>query len=304
MPRIPTAKLASKGGAQRHNPLPQQLQEDQLTGKFGLVSAPGRRSKKSKAKPQSASDDEEDQKQYAAPQGMVTGGKAGGSNKEKKYIDPKLSRNILRLARQQQEEIEREELELQNPSATAEASSSSNGTAARDTPRGSASAAMPDDSDDEAADLDDLGELDDDEADMGANGWSSYDANLEIDPSDRALLDKFEAEHRGDHHRDDGELDRGGQRLGDEPAGIAAELDRPAEVAVCRVGEPDQELPGQRQVEPHLAAFGLDLGRGGVGRQRHRRSVDRQHTKDREQQRADHQQDRNGNEQAPAEETE
>ena len=78
MPRIPTAKLASKGGAQRHNPLPQQLQEDQLTGKFGLVSAPGRRSKKSKAKPQSASDDEEDQKQYAAPQGMVTGGKAGG----------------------------------------------------------------------------------------------------------------------------------------------------------------------------------------------------------------------------------
>ena len=204
MPRIPTAKLASKGGAQRHNPLPQQLQEDQLTGKFGLVSAPGRRSKKSKAKPQSASDDEEDQKQYAAPQGMVTGGKAGGSNKEKKYIDPKLSRNILRLARQQQEEIEREEMELQNPSATAEASSSSNGTTARDAPRGSASAAMPDDSDDEAADLDDLGELDDDEADMGANGWSSYDANLEIDPSDRALLDKFEAEHRGE---DEGEHD-------------------------------------------------------------------------------------------------
>ncbi|KAJ1018881.1 hypothetical protein NDA16_004684 [Ustilago loliicola] len=205
MPRIPSAKLA-KNGSQRHNPLPQQLQEDQLTNKFGLVSAPGRRSNK-KHKPQSASDDEEDQKQYAAPVGMVTGGKAGGSNKEKKYIDPKLSRNILRLARQQQEEIEREEMELQNPSASAEASSSSaaNGMTARDGPRGSASAAMPDDSDEEEADLDDLGELDDDEAEMGANGWGSYDANLEIDPSDRALLDKFEAEHRGDDQ--DGEQD-------------------------------------------------------------------------------------------------
>lgn len=210
MPRIPTAKLASKGGSQRHNPLPQQLQQDQLTSKFGLVSAPGRRSKKSKAKPQSASDDEEDQKQYAAPQGMVTGGKAGGNNnnnnnKEKKYIDPKLSRNILRLARQQQEEIEREELELQNPStATAAAASSSSAFNDRDGPRASASAAMPDDSDDDQADLDDLGELDDDEAEMGANGgWNSYDANLEIDPSDRALLDKFEAEHRGDDDDDE-----------------------------------------------------------------------------------------------------
>ena len=199
MPRIPTAKLASKGGSQRHNPLPQQLHEDQLTSKFGLVSAPGRRSKKAAAKPQSASDDEEDQKQYAAPKGMVTGGKAGGNNKEKKYIDPKLSRNILRLARQQQEEIEREELELQNPTSPTAGASTSSTTTPRDGPRASASAAaMPDDSDDEEADLDDLGDLDDDEAEMGANGWASYDANLEIDPSDRALLDKFEAEHRVD----------------------------------------------------------------------------------------------------------
>lgn len=204
MPRIPTAKLASKGGAaQRHNPLPQQLQQDQLTSKFGLVSAPGRRSKKA-TKPQSASDDEEDQKQYAAPQGMVTGGKSGGGSTQKKYIDPKLSRNILRLARQQQEEIEREEMELQNPSASAEASTSApNGMTAR-----ASAAAMPDDSDDEEADLDDLGELDDDEADMGTNGWNSYDANLEIDPSDRALLDKFEAEHRAE---DDGDDDEDGQ---------------------------------------------------------------------------------------------
>lgn len=223
MPRIPTAKLA-KNGSQRHNPLPQQLQEDQLTNKFGLVSAPGRRNKKIH-KPQSASDDDEDQKQYAAPTGMVIGGKAGGSNKENKYIDPKLSRNILRLARQQQEEIEREEMQLQNPSASLEASSSSaaNRMTPRDRPRGSASAAMPDDSDDEGADLDHLGELDDNEAEMGANGWASYDANLEIDPSDRALLDKFEAEHRGDdehgeqgaHMRASGLGGRGNKTLAD-----------------------------------------------------------------------------------------
>lgn len=201
MPRIPTAKLASKAGAsQRHKPLPQQLQQDQLTSKFGLVSAPGRRSKKS-AKPQSASDDEQDQKQYAAPAGMVTGGKSGGANTSKKYIDPKLSRNILRLARQQQEEIEREEMELQHPSSsTAAPTSTSIPMAARPS-----AAAMPDDSDDEQADLDDLGELDDDEAEMGVNGWNSYDANLEIDPSDRALLDKFEAEHRA--HDVDNESD-------------------------------------------------------------------------------------------------
>ena len=83
-------------------------------------------------------------------------------------------------------------MELQHPSSsTAAPTSTSIPMAARPS-----AAAMPDDSDDEQADLDDLGELDDDEAEMGVNGWNSYDANLEIDPSDRALLDKFEAEHR------------------------------------------------------------------------------------------------------------
>ncbi|PWZ00269.1 Bystin-domain-containing protein [Testicularia cyperi] len=216
MPRIPTTKLASrsgKSGAQRHNPLPQQLQEDQLTSKFGLVSAPGRRNKRSKA--QSASDEEEDQALYAAPAGMVTGGKSGGSNKDKKFIDPKLSRNILRLAREQQEELEREELQQQQPTST----SAIGARPDRDAPRGSASAMMPDDSDEDGeVNADDLGELDDDEAEMGQNGWSSYDANLEIDPSDRALLDKFEAEHGGedgaDDDDDDEDADMGGAAAG------------------------------------------------------------------------------------------
>ncbi|CDR88500.1 related to ENP1-required for pre-rRNA processing and 40S ribosomal subunit synthesis [Sporisorium scitamineum] len=257
MPRIPTAKLAKKGaGAQRHNPLPQQLQQDQLTSKFGLVSAPGRRSKKAATKPQSASDDEEDQKQYAAPKAMVIGGTAGGSNREKKYIDPKLSRNILRLARQQQEEIEREELELQNPSsATVGAStSSSNGMTPRDAPRASASAtAMPNDSDDEEADLDGLGELDDDEAEVGVNGWNSYDANLEIDPSDRALLDKFEAEHRGD---DEGEHDapmRGAAGLGGRGNKTLADLIMEKIEAAEAAGDgPSQQELEERRMPPGI----------------------------------------------------
>ncbi|CBQ73685.1 related to ENP1-required for pre-rRNA processing and 40S ribosomal subunit synthesis [Sporisorium reilianum SRZ2] len=250
MPRIPTAKLAKKGtGSQRHNPLPQQLQQDQLTSKFGLVSAPGRRSKKAASKPQSASDDEEDQKQYAAPKGMVLGGTAGGSNKEKKYIDPKLSRNILRLARQQQEEIEREEMELQNPSSS---TSASNGMTPRDGPRASASAsAMPDDSDDEEADLDDLGELDDDEAEMGANGWTSYDANLEIDPSDRALLDKFEAEHRGDdEHEQDAPM--GGAFGGRGNKTLADLIMEKIEAAEAAGDGPSQQELEERRMPPGI----------------------------------------------------
>ncbi|GAC75130.1 cell adhesion complex protein bystin [Moesziomyces antarcticus T-34] len=251
MPRIPTTKLAKKAGAQRHNPLPQQLQQDQLTSKFGLVSAPGRRTKKSK--PQSASDDEEDQAQYAAPQGMVTGGKAGGSKPDKKYIDPKLSRNILRLARQQQEEIEREEMELQNPSATAASSSSASNTpAARDAPRASASAAMPDDSDDEEADLNDLGELSDDEAEMGANGWASYDAKLEIDPSDRALLDKFEAEHRLDDEADDDDAPAPGAFGGRGNKTLADLIMEKIEAAEAAGDGPSQQELEERRMPPGI----------------------------------------------------
>ncbi len=192
MPRIPSTKLAKR--AHLHaTTLPQQLQEDQLTSKFGLVSAPGRRSKKL-GKLQSASDDEEDQKQYAAPKGMVTGGKAGASSKDKKYIDPKLSRNILRLARQQQEEIERRRWScrtrlpprrvLRPLLPTARPHAMVPGVRHRQPCPTTRMTRMPTSTT--------LEIWDDDEAEMGANGWNSYDANLEIDPSDRALLDKFE----------------------------------------------------------------------------------------------------------------
>ena len=51
-----------------------------------------------------------------------------------------------------------------------------------------------------------------------------------------------EAEHAGDQHRADGELDGGGQRGRHQLSGVAAQLDRPAEVAVQRAAQPDRVL--------------------------------------------------------------
>ncbi len=185
---------------------------------------------------------------------MVTGGKSG-DNKEKKYIDPKLSRNILRLARQQQEEIEREEYELKNPAATTASgatASSSNGLRDSEGPRASGSGAMPDDSDEEDADLDDLGEVDDDEAEMGAGGWSSYDANLEIDPSDRALLDKFEAEHRGDDEEVEEDAHMGGSGGGRGNKTLADLIMEKIEAAEAAGDGPTQQEIEERRMPPGI----------------------------------------------------
>ena len=211
MPRAPSSAKPAKGsGAQRHNPLHQQMKEDELTSRFGLVSQPGRRNKQKSSKKSSKNDDEDDAQAdvYAAPQGMVVGGKAGGGNK--KFIDPKLSRNILRLAREQQEELEAEELELQRAQTTDEPEASGSKDAIRNN-----NGQMPEDSDDEEHDASDA-ELDDEEAEYGENGWSSYDANLEIDPSDRALLDKFEAQHKLEAEDDEAMDAQEGRRGGNK----------------------------------------------------------------------------------------
>ena len=55
---------------------------------------------------------------------------------------------------------------------------------------------------------------------------------------------------------------------------------------------------GQRLVEAHLVALGLDLGERRVGRQRHRGRIDRQQAQDAEQQRRDDEQDDDGDEDA------
>lgn len=173
MPRAPSSRKPSGKNAQRHDPLHQQLREDELTNKFGRVSTPGRRKGKGK--------DSDDELEQAAPRGMVTGGRAGGGDsKAKGFVDPKLSRTILELARQQQDELEREEGLANAPEAEPAAGR----------PRASG-VEMPEDSDQEG-DAED-GELaSDEEQGFGDDDIEEYE-ELEIDPADRELLERFGA---------------------------------------------------------------------------------------------------------------
>ncbi|PWN52078.1 Bystin-domain-containing protein [Violaceomyces palustris] len=198
MPRPPPSRKTPKGSnsSQRHDPLHHQLKSDELVSRFGSVSAPGRRAKKSKREHDHGDgDSDDDPAADLTKKPMITGAKAGGG---KTYVDPKLSRNILRLAREQQDELEAEELESQRQAAQP----STLTHAARAT---TSAGVMPDDSDDEAMGSDDdKAELDeDDEARDGWDReWNDYEADLDIDPSDRALLEKFQARQRGEAEED------------------------------------------------------------------------------------------------------
>lgn len=103
--------------------LPSQLRQHDFTSRFGSVSQPERRNK-NKGGRQAVnrdSDDDNGDDNVAGDGGIgannvnpsngtgrpfVTGGKAGGGER---YVDKRLSNKILRLAREQQDEIEREE---------------------------------------------------------------------------------------------------------------------------------------------------------------------------------------------------
>ncbi|UZJ51181.1 hypothetical protein CBS101457_000501 [Exobasidium rhododendri] len=189
MPRAPSSKKlkkASKSGSGssslRHDPLVTQIQADELTSKFGKVSAPGRRGQAPEKKI------EEAERKPSHAEIRVTGIRAGGGNGEvSKFVDPKLSRNILRLAREQQEEIEAEEAE----------------TVARpnDDPKRLTRESMTlIDSDDESAETDD-GELGSEEEEGDVDEYEE----LEIDPQDAELMARYGQE-------DDGEDRKGGNR--------------------------------------------------------------------------------------------
>ncbi|WFD38878.1 snoRNA-binding rRNA-processing protein [Malassezia japonica] len=163
---MPKAPSSQRRGArpEGHRPLAQDIQEDQMVSRFGRVRTPNQRHKKSKA----ADDDEGE---GPSPGMKVTGGRAG-----KTVVDPKLSRNILRLAREQQDEIEREEGELE----------------AEEEYEHPTPAFRGDD------DLEDDDEGDDDEASLDSDdGGDFYDpdyAQLDIQPEDHALLDRHDEE--------------------------------------------------------------------------------------------------------------
>jgi len=178
MPKAPSSQGRGVRPTGEHRPLAQDIREDEIVSRFGRVRAPTQRHKKKKQ-----SDAESDDEAKAPGTSLkVTGGRAG-----KNYVDPKLSRNILRLAREQQEEIEREEAELE-----AEADVEPQ-PAFRDMDE------LEDDEDHEA----------DEDASLASDDEDVYDdpdyAELGIDPEDQALLERHEEEEE--------------QALADEDAG-------------------------------------------------------------------------------------
>jgi essential nuclear protein 1 len=185
MPRAPSSnklKKAAKGGSGssslRHDPLVAQIQADESASKFGKVSAPGRRVKGGGDAGMVVG--KNDTPDHASIK--VTGFRAGGGNNSEgsRFVDPKLSRNILRLAREQQEEIEAEEAEAVD------------GAPARHATRESLTLV---DSDGEEGSGEDV-ELHSDEEE----GDAQYE-ELEIDPQDAELMARFGQDEEGEERR-------------------------------------------------------------------------------------------------------
>lgn len=192
MPRAPSStklKRASGGAAaMRHEPLHAQIQSDEQTKRFGTVSQPGRRARNEVGGVVVGDDEEEEEEALVGSgKGMVRSSRAGGSMEKgsSKFVDPKLSRNILRLARAQQDEIEAEEAEASRPG----------GTAQRETMRDVQKAMDSDDEDVEGAKggEEDDGELRSDEEEVE----EEYE-ELEIDPEDEELMKRFEGGEAGE----------------------------------------------------------------------------------------------------------
>jgi essential nuclear protein 1 len=189
MPKAPSSTRGKKVGGTgrsnnnngfRHDPLGAQMQADEMTSKFGTVSAPGRRNKQ---KLNEKENGETGVGETDEPSLRITGAKAG------QFIDPKLSRNILRLAREQQQEIEAEEAQAGLTEAEA------NGK----TDFRNQSKITLDDSDEEDFEgEDDDGELGSDMEEGGEQGEEAYE-ELEIDPEDAKWMDKF-----AENDQDDG----------------------------------------------------------------------------------------------------
>ena len=148
MPKAPSSRRGAQNTARR--PLGLDVQEDRMISRFGHVRAPRQRD-------ESPSDDEKPSENKL----RVTGGRAS-----RNVVDPRLSRKILKLAREQQDELEQEEAELEKDG--------------EDAPR-------------EIEDVD--SEIDDEEEDESEDDGGNVDyADMDISPEDRALLEQHDAE--------------------------------------------------------------------------------------------------------------
>ncbi|PKI83159.1 snoRNA-binding rRNA-processing protein [Malassezia vespertilionis] len=152
MPKAPSSQR--RGAPSERRPLQKEIEQDDRISRFGNVRAPKERRK-----------EEEELEEEPHSSMKITGSRAG-----KNFVDPRLSRNILRLAREQQEELEREEAELEAedsmPSADFRELSEEEG------------------SDEEA--------LDSEEGDMDDPDY----AGLDILPEDHALLERHDEEEQ------------------------------------------------------------------------------------------------------------
>ena len=170
---MPKAPSSQRRALATHRPLVQEIREDQAISRFGRVRTPGERHGKLKKK--HALDNEDDEDDSSGGGLKVTGSRAG------KFVDPRLSRNILRLAREQQEELESEEAEHE-PEAE---------VTTRDAP--SAFREIHELEDEDEDEVEDGGvELDSDDEDAELED-PDY-TELGIQPEDRALLERHEEE--------------------------------------------------------------------------------------------------------------
>ena len=189
MPKAPSTQRRGARIGSGHRPLGQEIREDEILSRFGRVRA-------TNARPKNGQEKEEFDVAVTGNPLKVTGSRTGTS-----FVDPKLSRNILRLAREQQEEIEREEAELE-----AEAETRSTDETTR---LSTAKFREMDDLDDES-DTDEndghasIAGIDEDEDDVHEFNDPEYE-QLDISPEDQALLEKHDEEEE--------------QALADEDAG-------------------------------------------------------------------------------------
>lgn len=148
MPKAPSSRRGARTAV--HRPLAQDVQEDRTISRFGHVRAPRKRE-------EAPSDNEYGQQ----PESQL---KVTGSRVSRNLVDPRLSRKILKLAREQQDELEQEEAELEGEE-----------TEEFEPPRGS----------EDMESEEDLEEEEDEPIDYG---------EMEISPEDRALLEQHDAE--------------------------------------------------------------------------------------------------------------
>lgn len=267
MPRAPSSKPKRKTAlkpldkqAQKQSSLAQDLREEELRTKYGRVSAPGRR------KPKKGNTDQDDEMEADGPGGHITGAQVHGSTGggAGTFVDPKLSRNILRLAHEQQAEIDAEnEAERLGVDPRMHQRQQEDEEVGK-TIRFGRQVVLADDEDISS----DEGELNEAEAESGDEDIEETYRNLELDPSQRKLIEELEGP-AGERRRE-----RAGDKLGGEFADMADALPQEdgehtggrtlADIIMAKLAEQESAKAGgaqssQNQLPPGLTPRAVEV---------------------------------------------